>query len=129
MAKRRDDAIADRLMSQRMRVHLLSTRTTKAYNATYPLRAFRRAIRQRGIALRIFHQPSSKVTDCDILIIAGEHWKDRPRKGTTGSVLETVRRCRDAVPHPDLAQHHRQFGNHVLRGHASASTSTRRTSR
>ena len=47
-----------------MRV-ILSTRTTKAYNATYPLRVFRRAIRHRGIALRIFHQPSSKVTDCD----------------------------------------------------------------
>ena len=97
VAKRRDDAIADRLMSERMRVHILSTRTTKAFNATYPLRAFRRAIQQRGIALRIFYQPSAKVTDCDVLILAGEHWKDQLRGGTTASVLDSVRRYRDAV--------------------------------
>ena len=80
-----------------MRVHILSTRTNKAYNATYPLRAFRRAIRQRGIDVRIFHQPTSALSKCDVLILAGEHWKDRPREGSSGSVLETVQRYRDAV--------------------------------
>ena len=80
-----------------MRVNILSRWTPKTYHATYPLRAFRRAIRQRGITLRIFHQPSSKLTDCDVLILAGEYWKNALRAGTAASVLDSVRRYRDAV--------------------------------
>jgi hypothetical protein len=80
-----------------MRVHILSRRTTKAYNATYPLRAFRRAIRQRGIDVRIFYQPTSAVSKCDVLILTGEHWKDQLRGAATASLVESVRRYRDAV--------------------------------
>jgi Glycosyl transferases group 1 len=81
----------------RMRVHVLSARTTKAFNSMYPLRAFRRGIRQRGVTVRIYDRPDPSVTDCDVLCVTSEHWKLQRKSGTAGSILDFVGRYRDAV--------------------------------
>lgn len=80
-----------------MRVHILGKRTTKSYNATYPLKAFRRGLQQRGITVRMFYGHGSAVTDCDVLCLAGERWKYQASDGSPDSALESVRRYRDAV--------------------------------
>ena len=83
-------------LTRRMRVHILSARTPKAYNATFPLRAFRRGIRQRGMSVRFFFESHPSLLDCDVLCVVSEHWKQRADPSRQ-STLERLRRYRDAV--------------------------------
>jgi hypothetical protein len=80
-----------------MRVHILTARTTKAHNATYPLRAFRRGIQQRGLTVRIYCHTNSSITNCDVLCLSSEYWKQQRRDGSGEALLDRVRRYRDSV--------------------------------
>jgi len=80
-----------------LRVHVLSARTPKAYNITYPLRAFRRQLRRRGLAVRFYWQADPSLTACDALIVLSEHWKDQRASHSGESVLDRLRRYRDGA--------------------------------
>ena len=80
-----------------MRVHVLSARTRKAYNIAYPLRAFRRELRRRGIRVRFFFDSDHSLVDCDVLCILSEYRKLQRIDRSGDSLLDRLRRYRDAV--------------------------------
>ena len=112
-------AIADRLTNANASPYPQHADTRKRINATYPLRAFRRAIRQRGIDRADF--PSADV-DAQQLRCPdpGRRALEGSAEGRnqSGSVLDTVRRYRDAVATLVWLDTTRQLGHDHLRGAA-----------
>jgi hypothetical protein len=82
-------------MTSRTRVHVLSARTPKAFNSAYPLRAFRRGIRAKGLDVRLFFANEASLVDCDVLCVMSEHWKGS--NGNGAQRLDQIKRYRDAV--------------------------------
>ena len=85
-------------MTSRMRVHVLSARTPKAFNSDYPLRAFRRGIRAKGLDVRLFYADEASLVDCDALFVLSEHWTKQSTNGHRSGQLDQIKRYRDAVP-------------------------------
>jgi len=79
-----------------MRVHVLSRRRYRAHCFVYPLRAFSRQLRRRGIETKIFFRhDDERLTRCDVLAVVGDYWDTASllrRPEATVEVLEDLRK-------------------------------------